>query len=65
MYGRGDPTINARLHGGDIRIALEPLAAALAKAGVKRVAGDLIGDASFFRGPEFGSGWAWEDQEHD
>ncbi len=65
VYGRGDPTINARLHGGDIRIALEPLAAALAKAGVKRVAGDLIGDASFFRGPEFGSGWAWEDQEHD
>src|SRR6185369_2434539 len=25
VYGRGDPTINARLHGGDIYKALEPL----------------------------------------
>ncbi|HXP59677.1 MAG TPA: D-alanyl-D-alanine carboxypeptidase/D-alanyl-D-alanine-endopeptidase, partial [Dongiaceae bacterium] len=65
VYGRGDPTINARLHGGDSLKALEPLAAALTNAGVKRIAGDLIGDASFFRGPEFGSGWAWDDQEHD
>ena len=65
VYGRGDPTINARLHGGDILKALEPLAAALTNAGVKRIAGDLVGDTSFFRGPEFGSGWAWDDQEHD
>jgi len=65
VYGRGDPTINARLRGGDLLKALEPLAAALANAGVKRIAGDLIGDASFFRGPEFGSGWAWDDAEHD
>ena len=65
VYGRGDPTINARMHGGDILKALEPLAAALANSGVKRIAGGLIGDASFFRGPEFGSGWAWDDQEHE
>ena len=65
VYGRGDPTVNARLQGGDLFKALEPLAAALTNAGVKRIAGDLIGDASFFRGPEFGSGWAWDDQEHD
>jgi len=65
VYGRGDPTIDARQHGGDIFKALEPLAAALTNAGVKRIAGDLVGDASFFRGPEFGSGWAWDDQEHD
>jgi D-alanyl-D-alanine carboxypeptidase/D-alanyl-D-alanine-endopeptidase (penicillin-binding protein 4) len=65
VYGRGDPTIDARQHGGDILKALEPLAAALTNAGVKRIAGDLAGDTSFFRGPEFGSGWAWDDQEHD
>ncbi|MGA2866967.1 MAG: D-alanyl-D-alanine carboxypeptidase/D-alanyl-D-alanine-endopeptidase [Verrucomicrobiota bacterium] len=64
VYGRGDPTINARLHGGDILKALAPLAAALTNAGVKRIAGDLVGDASFFRGPEFGSGWEWDDQEY-
>ena len=39
VYGRGDPTINARLHGGDVLKALEPLAAALANAGVKRIVG--------------------------
>ena len=64
VYGRGDPTINARLNGGDIYQALEPLVRALTNAGVKRITGDLVGDESFFRGPPFGSGWAWDDLEH-
>ena len=42
IYGRGDPAINARLHGGDIFKALEPLVAALTNAGVKQIGGDLI-----------------------
>jgi D-alanyl-D-alanine carboxypeptidase/D-alanyl-D-alanine-endopeptidase (penicillin-binding protein 4) len=61
VYGRGDPTINARLHGGDIYKALEPLVFALTNAGVKRIAGDLVGDESYFRGPPLGSGWVWDD----
>jgi len=65
VYGRGDPTINARLHGGDIYRALEPLVAALTNAGVKRIGGDLVADESYFRGPPFGSGWMWEDLEYD
>jgi serine-type D-Ala-D-Ala carboxypeptidase/endopeptidase (penicillin-binding protein 4) len=64
VYGRGDPTINARLHGGDIYQALEPLAAALRNAGVKRIAGNLVADESYFRGPPFGSGWVWDDLEY-
>ena len=64
VYGRGDPTINARLHGGDIYQALEPLVAALRSAGVKRIAGDLVADESYFRGPPFGSGWMWDDLEY-
>src|SRR5437016_2261725 len=64
VYGRGDPTINARLHNSDIYQALEPLVSALTNAGVKRIGGDLIGDESFVRGPEFGSGWAWDDLEN-
>ncbi|HWI59607.1 MAG TPA: D-alanyl-D-alanine carboxypeptidase/D-alanyl-D-alanine-endopeptidase, partial [Bacillota bacterium] len=64
VYGRGDPTINARLHGGNLFQALQPLVAALTNAGVKHISGDLVGDASFFRGPEFGSGWAWDDLEN-
>ena len=64
VYGRGDPTINARLNGGDIFKALQPLVSALTNAGVKRIAGDLVGDESYFRGPPFGSGWAWDDLEY-
>jgi D-alanyl-D-alanine carboxypeptidase/D-alanyl-D-alanine-endopeptidase (penicillin-binding protein 4) len=62
VYGRGDPTINGRVR-GDIYAALEPLVAALTNAGVKRISGDLIGDESFIHGPEFGSGWSWDDLE--
>lgn len=64
VFGRGDPSFNTRLHGGSIRQALEPLVAALAKAGVRRIAGDLVADDSFFRGPEFGSGWTWDDSQY-
>jgi len=61
IYGRGDPDFRAGLHSGDYRAALEPLAAALVKSGVKRINGDLIGDQSYFSGPPFGSGWEWDD----
>jgi D-alanyl-D-alanine carboxypeptidase/D-alanyl-D-alanine-endopeptidase (penicillin-binding protein 4) len=64
VYGRGDPTINARLHGGDVCKAIEPLVFALTDAGVKRIAGDLVGDESYFHGPPLGSGWAWDDLEY-
>jgi serine-type D-Ala-D-Ala carboxypeptidase/endopeptidase (penicillin-binding protein 4) len=64
VYGRGDPTITARLHGDDIHKALEPLVTALTNAGVRRIAGDLVGDESYFRGPPFGSGWAWDDMQY-
>jgi len=63
VFGRGDPTINARLHNNDIYAALEPLVAALTNAGVTRITGDLIGDDSFIHGPALGSGWAWDDAE--
>src|SRR5205085_12009739 len=46
VFGRGDPTINARLHNGDIYRALEPLIQALTNAGVKDIKGDLVGDQS-------------------
>ena len=61
VYGRGDPTLNARLGGGSIYGALDPLVNALTNAGVKRIAGDIVGDESYFHGPPFGSGWMWDD----
>ena len=64
VFGRGDPTFNARRNGGDVLKALEPLASALTNAGIQRISGDLVGDSSYFRGPEYGSGWAWDDAEN-
>src|SRR5712672_2672289 len=39
VFGRGDPTMNARLHNNDIYAVLEPLVAALTNAGVHRISG--------------------------
>jgi D-alanyl-D-alanine carboxypeptidase/D-alanyl-D-alanine-endopeptidase (penicillin-binding protein 4) len=64
VYGRGDPTFNTRLNGGDIFRALQPLVANLTNAGVRRITGDLIGDESFIVGSPFGSGWAWDDMNY-
>ncbi|MFM8470185.1 MAG: D-alanyl-D-alanine carboxypeptidase/D-alanyl-D-alanine-endopeptidase [Limisphaerales bacterium] len=61
IFGRGDFSVAARFNGGDYTKALEPLVNALAAAGVKRIAGDLVGDESFFRGPPYGSAWTWDD----
>ncbi len=62
VYGRGDPTFNARLH-GSLEQAFEPLAKSLAAAGVKRITGRLLGDTTYFRGPPYGSGWTWDDPQ--
>ncbi len=64
IYGRGDPTINARLNGGSIYQALDPLVRALTNAGVRQITGDVVGDESYFHGPPLGSGWTWDDLEN-
>jgi len=61
LYGRGDPTMAARLNNGDYFKGLEPLVTQLVNAGVRRIEGDLIGDESYFTGPPFGAGWEWDD----
>jgi serine-type D-Ala-D-Ala carboxypeptidase/endopeptidase (penicillin-binding protein 4) len=61
LYGRGDPTMAARLNGGDYLKGLDPLMAQLVNAGVRRIEGDVVGDESYFAGPPFGAGWEWDD----
>jgi len=64
VFGRGDPLCQDRRVGGDIYKSLDPLVFALTNAGVKKIKGDLIMDCTYFRGPEFGSGWVWDDLEN-
>lgn len=61
VVGGGDPTISDRLNNGSWEAAFAPLVAAVTKAGIRKVAGDLVCDASLFRGPPYGSGWNWDD----
>lgn len=64
VVGRGDPSFAARFNEGDYARSMMPLVEALQSAGVRRIEGDLIGDESFFRGPPFGSNWAWDDLQY-
>ncbi|MBW3552264.1 MAG: D-alanyl-D-alanine carboxypeptidase/D-alanyl-D-alanine-endopeptidase [Gemmatimonadetes bacterium] len=56
VYGTGDPTASGRFYESE-RPVFEGLADSLVALGVKRVAGDVVGDASYFEGPGVGSGW--------
>jgi D-alanyl-D-alanine carboxypeptidase/D-alanyl-D-alanine-endopeptidase (penicillin-binding protein 4) len=61
IYGRGDPSFAARFNNGDYFKAIDELANRIVAGGVKRVEGDLVGDETYFVGPQYGSGWEWED----
>jgi D-alanyl-D-alanine carboxypeptidase/D-alanyl-D-alanine-endopeptidase (penicillin-binding protein 4) len=61
IYGRGDPTMAARLNGGDYFKGTEPLISQLVNAGIRRIEGDVVADQSYFSGPPFGAGWEWDD----
>jgi serine-type D-Ala-D-Ala carboxypeptidase/endopeptidase (penicillin-binding protein 4) len=61
IYGRGDPSIAARFNSGDYLKGINDLAARIAAAGVKQIEGDLVGDETYFVGPQYGAGWEWED----
>jgi D-alanyl-D-alanine carboxypeptidase/D-alanyl-D-alanine-endopeptidase (penicillin-binding protein 4) len=75
LLGAGDPTMSGRrfpyLPPGDPRIAaavparplaaLESMADQVVASGVKSVAGDVVGDDTFFLSEPYGPGWAWDD----
>ncbi|MBN2507858.1 MAG: D-alanyl-D-alanine carboxypeptidase/D-alanyl-D-alanine-endopeptidase [Verrucomicrobia bacterium] len=65
VFGRGDPSLAARFHGGNSARSLDPLVDAIAATGIRRVEGGLVGDESYFRGLPFGTGWAWDDLQYD
>jgi serine-type D-Ala-D-Ala carboxypeptidase/endopeptidase (penicillin-binding protein 4) len=61
VYGRGDPSLAARFNNSDYFKGINDLATKIVEAGIKKVDGDLIGDESYFSGPQYGAGWEWED----
>ena len=61
ISGRGDSSWKSRGTKKTFWEIFEPFVAVLQSAGVKHVTGDVIADATFFRGPPDGSGWMVED----
>ncbi len=62
LYGRGDPSWCAfYLGNNDPQTLLHPIIALLQRLKIHRIEGDLILDATFFHGPPYGAGWAWDD----
>ena len=61
ISGRGDPGWNPRRLGTNFWDIFEPFITVLTKAGVRRISGDIVGDATFFHGPPTGSSWTIDD----
>jgi serine-type D-Ala-D-Ala carboxypeptidase/endopeptidase (penicillin-binding protein 4) len=57
LRGDGDPSLSGRFHGGPREAPMTKLAESVAAAGVKRVKGDLIADASAFEARTVPEGW--------
>lgn len=58
VTGDGDPTIGAQ--GGDVAPLFLDWADAAAKAGIRRIAGRLVGDDNALDDLGLGAGWAWD-----
>ncbi len=56
LYGTGDPTFSDQFLRSELT-AFEQLAAQLKEAGIRAVAGDLVGDGSYFHGPDIEATW--------
>ena len=61
VSGRGDPSWKSGLGRKNFSEIFERFAAVLAKAGVQRITGDLVADATYFQSPPNGAGWTADD----
>lgn len=57
LKGGGDPALSRRFYKGDANGPMRALARQVAQAGIKRIRGDVIGDASAFESKTVPDGW--------
>lgn len=61
VSGRGDPSWDPRRLKQDFMAVFEPFVAVVKKAGVRRIAGDVVADATYFRSTPQGGSWTADD----
>jgi D-alanyl-D-alanine carboxypeptidase/D-alanyl-D-alanine-endopeptidase (penicillin-binding protein 4) len=61
VSGRGDPSCDPRRLQQDFLAAFDPYVAVLKNAGVRRITGDVVADATYFRATPFGASWTVDD----
>jgi D-alanyl-D-alanine carboxypeptidase/D-alanyl-D-alanine-endopeptidase (penicillin-binding protein 4) len=61
VVGHGDPSWNERRLGTNFWTVFEPFIASATHAGIRRIQGNVLADATCFRGSPTGSSWTFED----
>lgn len=61
VSGRGDPSWKTRPGAREFASLFDPVISVLANSGVRRITGDVIADATYFRTWPHGAGWVVDD----
>ena len=63
IKGFGDPTLGSHHFGKaeELDVVMQKFVEAIQAAGIKKINGHIIGDASFFESEVIGAKWLWED----
>ena len=65
VSGRGDPSWDPRRAKQEFMTVFAPFVAVLKKAGVRRIAGDVVADGTFYQGTPQGASWTVDDMNDD
>lgn len=64
IQGRGDPTLSARFHDGDMTAVFSNWADSLLRNGIDEIKGNIIGDDNYFDDIGLAPGWSWENESY-